>query len=648
MSGLIGPTGPTRPLRIAALVKQIPAFENMKIGPDGRLQRDGVPLEMSAYCRRAVAQGVLLAAQTGGTCTVITLGPPSAEDVLREALAYGADHAVLISDPVFAGSDTLATARALAAALVRMGEIDLVLCGRNSVDAETGQVGPELAQLLDLPFATGVKRLVLEPSEIVRVGCEQDDAWLEASVALPAVLSVAERLIDPCKIKDPEVLAAVDGARIERLGATDLGPGPWGQAASPTRVGEIKAESVVRRGIRLDGPVAAQVATVVDVLRDRGLLDPTLPGQQVEGAWPEVAPHHAIPAESSPRGPVVAVLVEPGRQRVLRELLGTAAALADELDGRVAAVGESLLAPEPWGSDLARVLSSWGADEMALLAARSTDHVRSTVEEDVAAAVTRWCRQVEPAIVLAPSTAWGREVAARVAAALDAGLTGDAIELELDHRGRLRAWKPAFGGAMVAAIESTSPVQMVTVRPGVLSGYAPRPPVELAVAEVEVEPRGRVAIHAQRRDDDLDVLAGATRVVSVGQGVDPTEHPRVEALAARLGAELAATRKVTDAGWLPHSRQVGITGQNLAPELALVIGASGKFNHMVGLRRAELIVAINPDPDAPVFDFADYGIVADWRKAATELERLLAPEDASAPGPGAAAVRDSSETLAAP
>ena len=388
MTSPSGPIDPARPLRIAALVKQIPAFENMEIGSDGRLERHGVPLEMSAYCRRAVAQGVLMATQTGGTCTVITLGPPSAEDVLREALAYGADHAVLISDPAFAGSDTLATARALASALERTGEVDLVLCGRNSVDAETGQVGPELAQLLDLPFATGVKHLALEGSDRVRVGCEQDDAWLEATVALPAVLSVAERLIDPCKIKDPEVLAAVDGSRIERLAAADLGPGPWGQAASPTRVGEIKAESVLRRQVRLDGPMAEQVAAVVDVLRERGLLDAALPAEQVEGAWPEVAPHRGVPDRGEPSGPAVAVLVEPGRQRVLRELLGTAAALAAELDGRVVAIGESLLAPDPWGPEVARVLSSWGADEMALVVASLTDHARSTVEEDVAAAVT--------------------------------------------------------------------------------------------------------------------------------------------------------------------------------------------------------------------------------------------------------------------
>ena len=177
---------------------------------------------------------------------------------------------------------------------------------------------------------------------------------------------------------------------------------------------------------------------------------------------------------------------------------------------------------------------------------------------------------------------------------------------------------------MVAAIEATSPMQMVTVRPGVLAGARRRGrPRHADPGGSRSTPRGRVSVTAHRRDDDLDVLAGASRVVSVGAGSSRPTIPRIESLVDALGAELAATRKVTDVGWLPHSRQVGITGQNLAPELALVIGASGKFNHMVGLRRAGLVVAINPDPDAPVFGFADYGIVADWREVVPELERRV-------------------------
>jgi electron transfer flavoprotein alpha subunit len=613
--------GVTRPLRVAALVKQIPAFEVMEIGDDGRLRREGVPLEMSAYCRRAVAQGVALAQATGGSCTVITLGPPSAEDVLREALTYGADDAVLISDPAFAGSDTLATARALAAALEHLGSFDLVLVGRNSVDAETGQVGPQLAELLDLPFATGIKQLELvsaaDGASAVRVGCEQDDAWLEATVELPAILSTAERLIDPCKVKDPELLAAVDADRIRHVTADELGPGPWGQDGSPTTVGEVRIEPVTRRGERLAGPVGEQIATVVAALVEHGLV-----GSSDSAASTAARAHDEVarpPAVASGR-PLVAVVVEPGRQRVLRELLGTAASLAATSGGHVVAIGESVVAPDPLDHIVAAVLDSWGADEVVVLQPSDADGA-ALVEEDVAREVARWAASERPDIVIAPSTAWGREVAGRVAARLGAGLTGDAIGLELNEGGRLVAWKPAFGGVMVAAIEASSEAQLVTVRPGVLELREPRAPrSELAVTTVDVSPRGRVAVTAHRRDDDLDVLASARRVVTVGRGVEPADYAQIEALADALGAELGATRKVTDVGWLPHSRQVGITGQNLAPELAVVIGASGKFNHMVGLRRAGLVVAINPDPEAPVFGFADYGVVADWRDAVPELE----------------------------
>ena len=112
-----------------------------------------------------------------------------------------------VTDPAFAGSDTLATAKALAAALEREGPFDLVLTGRNSVDADTGQVGPELAELLDLPFLTGVRYLAID-GDRVDARCELDDGWLQAEVRLPAILSCAERLTDPTKV-DPAGRAAV-------------------------------------------------------------------------------------------------------------------------------------------------------------------------------------------------------------------------------------------------------------------------------------------------------------------------------------------------------------------------------------------------------------------------------------------------------
>ena len=131
---------------------------------------------------------------------------------------------------------------------------------------------------------------------------------------------------------------------------------------------------------------------------------------------------------------------------------------------------------------------------------------------------------------------------------------------------------------------------------------------------------------ARTRDDDLDVLADATAVIGVGRGVPPNEYDALEPLRTLLGAELGATRKVTDEGWLPRARQVGITGRSIAPRLFVSIGASGKFNHAIGLRAARTVLAINDNPSAPIFDAADAGIVGDWHEVlpllVAELGRL--------------------------
>jgi electron transfer flavoprotein alpha/beta subunit len=381
----------------------------MALGPDGRLAREGIELHMNDYCRRAVAKGCELAKATGGTLTVITLGPPSADNVLREAIACGADAGVHITDPAFAGSDTWATARALASALRKLGDFDLVLLGRNSVDADTGQVPPQLATLLELPFATGVRELQLD-GETLRLRLEHDDEWVEAEVELPAMLSCAERLCDPCKLKDPAVWAAVDGAKISRLTAADLGAGPWGQAGSPTSVGDVRTIAVCVVQQVIEAPVSEQVAAIMAVLEDRAALVTTL-GE--DGSAEPVPPR----AQSSGTvdAPLVVVAVEPARTQVTRELLGAAAHLASEIGGRVVAFG-----PAPGDP---RRLAAWGADEVHSLHG-------ADAEEDIARSLVELCGENAPWAVLGPGTAWGRDVLSRAAAMLGAGLTGDAVELE--------------------------------------------------------------------------------------------------------------------------------------------------------------------------------------------------------------------------
>ena len=599
-------------VRIGALVKQIPAFEEMELAPDGRLRREGLDLEMNPYCRRGVAAAVDLASRVPGTheCVFITLGPPTAGDVLREALAW-ADargvHAtgVLVTDTAFAGSDTLATARALAAALRQVGPFDLVFSGRSSVDADTGQVGPQLAQLLGMPFLAEVRELQLADSTL-HVKCEQDDTEVVASVGLPAICSAAERLIDPCKV-DASDRSSVRSHRIRSLGASDLGPGPWGQAGSPTYVGNTRLVASCREGRILAGDVDAQVRTAVEFLSERGALVDER-GRTADKVEPT----------RGAGGDAVMVIVEPDRPRVTRELLGAAARLATGLGGHVVAVRHVV------ADDLG--LGSWGADVVV-------DLEGAELAEDVARGVVALAGERPPWAVLAPSTAWGREVAGRVAAVLGAGLTGDAIELDVADR-RLVSCKPAFGGQLVVAIHTSSPTQMATVRVGVLPLLNERPPAPPVLLHRMVGTTSRVRVHARTRLDDLDVLAEARAVIGVGRGVDPDDYLALERLRLILGAELGATRKVTDNGWLPHSRQIGITGRSIAPQLFVSIGASGRFNHMVGVRSAGTILAINGDRSAPVFDAADLGIVGKWQDVVPALvdalgARVADPEDSS-------------------
>ena len=583
------------------LAKQVPLAESLEL-QEGRLVRTGVGVEMNPYCRRAVAQGVSLARDTGGTCTVVTLGPPGAEDVLREAVAWGADDGLHACDPAFAGSDTLATAGALAAVLRAAGPFDLILLGRNSIDGETGQVGPEVAELLDLPFAGGVRRL-RDGGAVWPLELEHDDGTQEVEVALPAVLSVAERLCDPCKV-DPAGRAAVAPARLTRMDAGRLGPGPWGAAGSPTMVGATRPMELARTPRVLDGPLATQVDEAVRVLIARGALT----------ARPDPAASPPGDGRTVDRGGsrVIAVLVEPGRRRVTDELLGAAARLGSEAGAAVHA-----LSPGPVD---AATLAGAGADLVVALEGSPVSDLPAA--EDVADAVTAYVRETTPWAVLAPSTAFGREVAGRAAAATASGLVGDAVALSV-RDDVLVASKPAFAGALVADVTCRSATQMVTIRPGVLATPAQRVAADLPVLTREVGLRGRVRVLSDRRDDDVETLARAATVIGVGSGVAPEEYEELSPLAAVLGAELAATRKVTDRGWAPRARQVGITGRSIAPRLYVALGLSGKFNHMVGVRAAGTIVAVNVDRSAPVFEHCDVGIVGDWHEVVPLLHAAL-------------------------
>ena len=577
---------------------------------DGRLVRDGVPLEVNAYCRRANAKAVELAG-SDGEAVVFTMGPPAAADALREMIACGADRGVHLCDPAFAGSDTLATAVALAAAIRREGPFDLVLAGLNSLDSDTGQVPVEVAELLGLPFAAGVRDLeVVGGSFTARL--ETDDGFCTVTGDLPAALSTAERLCAPSKAP-PEVFAEVADDRIVRLSAADLDvpAEQLGAPGSPTSVGPIRVLTATRRALR-----AASVAHAVDLLEGLGAFSdpPESDDSDGDGASRASAALLATGTDGAQAAAgersVWCFFTEPD---VGAELLGEASELAAWISGTVTAVTTIADAAGRAG------LGAAGADRLLVIASASEPSEQAAALAAAAASRVPWALLVE-------GTRSGRVVASIVAARCGWGLTGDAVGLEVSPDGRLVAWKPAFGGRLQVPIVSRSPVQMATIRPGVLAlrpprADAPDPEIELLPAPTPSRIR---TVATQRDNADTGELRRARTVVAVGVGVDPAGYPVIDELRAALGdAALGATRRVTDEGWVPRGRQIGVTGQAVAPRLLVAVGSSGRFNHTVGIRNAGVLMAVNSNPDAEIFDQVDVGLVGEWQTVVPELTAEL-------------------------
>ena len=595
-------------MRIAVLVKQIPAPVEFRM-QDGRLVRDGVPLEVNAYCRRANAKAVELAGP-GGEVVVFTMGPPTAADALREMIACGAHRGVHLCDPALAGADTLATAVALAAAIRREGPFDLVLAGLNSLDSDTGQVPVEVAEFLGLPFAAGVRELDVTVGAFT-AKLETDDGYCTVTGELPAALSTAERLCAPSKAP-PEEYAGVADGRILRLTAADLDvpPEQLGAAGSPTSVGPIRVLTAGRRALR-----AASVAHAVDLLEELGAFSDQ-PEPADDGAQDASRASAALLAAGDdgrhPAGErsVWCFFTEPG---VGAELLGEAAELAAWISGTVTAVTTAANSANTLG------LGAAGADRLLVIGPASEP---SEQAEALAAAAARSL----PWALLVEGTRSGRVVASIVAARRGWGLTGDAVGLEVSPDGRLVAWKPAFGGRLQVPILSRSPVQMATIRPGVLALRPPRPNAADPAAEMLPAPApARIrTVAVERDDDDTGELRRARAVVAVGVGVEPGGYPVIDRLRAALaGAALGATRRVTDQGWVPRSRQIGVTGHAVSPRLLVAVGSSGRFNHTVGIRNAGVLMAVNSNPDAEIFDQVDVGLVGEWQTVVPELTAEL-------------------------
>lgn len=315
------------------------------------------------------------------------------------------------------------------------------------------------------------------------------------------------------------------------------------------------------------------------------------------------------------------------------ELLGKGKELAAALGTEVTAV---LI-----GSDvknLADSLAEYGADKVILVDDPELKEYRT---EPYAHALASVINQYKPEIVLVGATAIGRDLGPTVSARVATGLTADCTVLEIgdfplnpipgqeQKHNQLLMTRPAFGGNTIATIACPdNRPQMATVRPGVMQKIEPIKGAKAVIEEFNpgFTPNNRyVTIKevVKAVSDTVDIM-GAKVLVSGGRGVGSPENFKIlEDLAAVLGGTVSCSRAVVDSGWKPKDLQVGQTGKTVRPQIYFAIGISGAIQHVAGMEESDIIVAINKDEDAPIFDVADYGVVGDLNKIVPQLTAAL-------------------------
>ncbi|MBI2906603.1 MAG: electron transfer flavoprotein subunit alpha/FixB family protein [Chloroflexi bacterium] len=309
-------------------------------------------------------------------------------------------------------------------------------------------------------------------------------------------------------------------------------------------------------------------------------------------------------------------------RRVTFELLGKGRELADALGVALAAIllGSGV-------GEMSRKLIAYGADKVFLADHPELEHYRT---DTYARVVAKEVLDRKPEIFIVGATYLGRDLAPRVAQRLNTGLTADCTGLDIDREQRLLVQtRPAFGGNLIATIVTPEHrPQIATVRPRVMKPLAPDPAREGEVIAIPVrledkDLRVRVLARVKEARDSVN-LEEAELIVAGGSGVGAPERFKVlEDLARELGAELGASRDVVDAGWISSTHQVGQTGKTVSPKLYLACGISGAVQHVAGIRGSEVIVAINSNPEAAIFQVAHYAVVGDLHQIVPALTEKL-------------------------
>jgi electron transfer flavoprotein alpha subunit len=632
-------------LTIISLIKQVPLPSEMRMGEDGLMDRTKAKSIINIDCQFGLEAGLQLRKHhPDAKLIVCSMGPKSFETSLRTAISMGYDEAYLLSDRKLGGSDTYATGLAISTMLKHLGftkeskEPFIILAGRQTSDGDTAHVPSQVAESIGIPQATFVESIKPDDAGGVIVKRIIEGGYQILKLPLPCVVSLTPTGIPPRK---PSLSGAVKARSLDitTFGIADIGLGTEkiGIHGSPTIV--VKVVNIVSERPPVTMSEGHNETSLVDSLIANLKKGGNVLEKKEKTAKKEIE-HPDFPEKdfrNGARGIITWAEITKGKiSRPSLELLTPARNLANQLgnDTKVMTlvIGKKV-------QSFAQTLIEHGSDEVILV---EDDKLEEYLVLPFSSIFAQVIKGRNPEIALFAATTSGRELAPRIGMKTDSGVTADCTGLSIGeyidkkeqviYRPILESRRPTYGESKLATILGFVCPQISTARAGtfeVPKHVAGRKGIVSAFNPVLDDKDFIVEIvKTERGEGGLQNLFDADIIISGGRGTTGDNLGLIKALAEELktqgvNAEWACSRPVVDEGIVEYARQIGQTGKTIRPKVYIAVGVSGAIQHLAGMKESEMIIAIDHNPKAHIFHYADFGIVGEYTDIIPELiERI--------------------------
>ncbi|MGD0754600.1 MAG: FAD-binding protein [Bacteroidales bacterium] len=628
-------------LTIISLIKQVPLPSEMRMGEDGLMDRIKAKSIINIDCQFGLEAGLQLKKHyPDARLIVCSMGPKSFETSLRTAVSMGFDEAFLLSDRKLGGSDTYATGLAISTMLKHLGftkdskDPFIILAGRQTSDGDTAHVPSQVAENIGIPQATFVESVKADGAGNVIAKRIIEGGYQIMKLPMPCVISLTPTGIPPRK---PSLSGAIKARNIQikTFGIDDIGLGTEkiGIDGSPTIV--VKVVNIVSERppvIMADGHNEASMVDsfITNFKKGGNILEKK---EKLEKKVTERPNFPEKDFRNGAKGIITWAEVTNGKiSRPSIELLTPARYLAKRL-GNDTKVMTLIIGKHV--QPLAQTLIGHGSDEVIIV---ENDKLEEYLVLPFSSIFAQVIKERKPEIALFAATTSGRELAPRIGMKTDSGVTADCTGLEIGeyvdkkekviYRPVLESRRPTYGESKLATILGFVCPQVSTARAGtfkvperdegrkgIISRFSPALDDKNFVVEILKTVRG---------EGGLQNLFDADIVISGGRGTTADNLGLIKELAEALksqgiNAEWACSRPIVDEGIVEYSRQIGQTGKTIRPKVYIAIGISGAIQHIAGMKESEKIIAIDHNPKAHIFKYADFGIVGEYADIVPEL-----------------------------